>query len=35
LTIGEGAAIGDARVHIGPRVGISKAVDWPLRYRVR
>ena len=33
LVIRAGAAVDDAAVLISPRVGISKAVDWPLRYR--
>jgi DNA-3-methyladenine glycosylase len=35
LTIHAGEAVPDARVIVGPRVGITKAVDWPLRFRVR
>ena len=35
ITIHNGVAVPDSRVLIGPRVGISKAVDWPLRFRVR
>jgi len=35
LTIHDGDAVPDARVLVGPRVGISRAVDWPLRFRVR
>jgi DNA-3-methyladenine glycosylase len=35
LSIHAGEAIPDADVIIGPRVGISRAVDWPLRFRVR
>jgi len=34
LTIHTGHTVNDADVLIGPRVGISKAVDWPLRFRV-
>lgn len=34
LSIRAGEPVPDARVVIGPRIGISKAVDWPLRYRV-
>ncbi len=32
LTIHAGEAVPDDRVVIGPRVGISKAVEWPLRF---
>ena len=35
LTILAGTPVPDDEVLIGPRVGISKAVDWPLRFRVR
>jgi DNA-3-methyladenine glycosylase len=34
ITIHEGAQIPESRVTTGPRIGISKAVDWPLRFRV-
>ncbi len=34
LTIHHGISVPDERVLIGPRIGISKAVDWPLRFRV-
>lgn len=33
ITIHAGVAVPDSRVIIGPRVGITKAVDWPLRFR--
>lgn len=33
LTIHAGDPVSDARVIVGPRIGISKAVDWPLRFR--
>jgi DNA-3-methyladenine glycosylase len=33
LAIYEGTRVPDAQVVIGPRVGISKAVEWPLRFR--
>ncbi len=33
LTIHAGEPVPDARVVVGPRVGISKAVDLPLRFR--
>ena len=32
LTIHAGHPIPDARVSVGPRIGITKAADWPLRY---
>lgn len=32
LTIEEGEEVSDARVLVTPRIGISKAVDWPLRF---
>lgn len=35
LTIAAGESVPDAQLLIGPRVGISKAVDWPLRFRER
>ena len=35
LTLLAGDAVPDDAVIVGPRVGISKAVDWPLRFRVR
>lgn len=35
LRILAGAPVPDEYVVAGPRVGISKAVDWPLRFRVR
>ncbi len=35
LSIHRGITIPDADIVVGPRVGISKAVDWPLRFRVR
>ena len=34
ITIHGGNPVPDSRVIIGPRVGITKAIDWPLRYRV-
>ncbi len=33
LTVCRGVEVGEAEV--GPRVGISKAMDWPLRFRAR
>ena len=35
LTIYQGDAIADERVIVGPRIGITKAIDWPLRFRYR
>ncbi|MGV3710601.1 MAG: DNA-3-methyladenine glycosylase [Gemmatimonas sp.] len=35
ISIVRGVEIPDTRVVIGPRIGISKAVDWPLRFLVR
>ena len=34
LRILAGTAVADADVSIGPRIGIRKAADWPLRYWV-
>jgi DNA-3-methyladenine glycosylase len=34
LTIVNGDSIPDEQVIIGPRVGITRASDWPLRFRV-
>ncbi len=33
LTIHTGVAVPEDRVVVGPRVGITKAVEWPLRFR--
>lgn len=33
ISILAGTAVPDSAVIIGPRIGISKAVDWPLRFR--
>jgi DNA-3-methyladenine glycosylase len=33
LQILEGESVPDEQVIVGPRIGISKAVDWPLRFR--
>ena len=35
LTVLAGTPVPDDDVIVGPRVGISKAVDWPLRFLVR
>jgi DNA-3-methyladenine glycosylase len=35
LTVLAGPPVSDHDVLIGPRVGISKATDWPLRFRRR
>jgi DNA-3-methyladenine glycosylase len=35
LWLAPGAEVPDEAVEVGPRVGISRAVDWPLRFRVR
>ncbi|HET8654205.1 MAG TPA: DNA-3-methyladenine glycosylase [Longimicrobiaceae bacterium] len=35
LWIEAGDPVPDREVMVGPRVGISRAVDWPLRFRVR
>jgi DNA-3-methyladenine glycosylase len=35
LTVLAGEPVPEADVIVGPRVGISKAVEWPLRFRVR
>jgi DNA-3-methyladenine glycosylase len=34
LVIREGSPVGDDRIVITPRIGITKAADWPLRYYV-
>lgn len=34
ITINSGIEIAERDVIVGPRIGISKAVDWPLRFRV-
>ncbi len=35
LVIREGRSITDAEIETTPRIGISRAVDWPLRYIIR
>lgn len=35
LTIHSGEPVPDNQVVVGPRIGISKAVEWPLRFFVR
>ena len=35
LRILAGARVPDADIAVGPRIGIRKAVDWPLRFHVR
>ena len=35
LQLRQGAPVSDADVVVSPRIGISKAIDWPLRYFVR
>ena len=35
ITLHAGTPVPDSDVIIGPRVGITKAIDWPLRFRVR
>lgn len=32
VVVRRGSALPDTEVHTGPRVGITKAADWPLRY---
>lgn len=34
LTIHAGVPVADAGVVVGPRVGITKAVEWPLRFSI-
>ena len=34
LRIREGQPVPDDRVHVGPRIGITKAADWPLRWSI-
>jgi DNA-3-methyladenine glycosylase len=35
LIIREGRSVPDDQVEITPRIGITKAADWPLRYLIR
>jgi DNA-3-methyladenine glycosylase len=35
ISIRAGTVVADERVTVGPRIGISKAADWPLRFLVR
>ena len=35
LVIRAGESVSDAEIEAGPRIGITKAVDWPLRYVIR
>lgn len=35
ICIREGDPVSDGEVEVTPRIGITKAVDWPLRYIVR
>lgn len=35
ISIMSGSPVPDDGVIVGPRIGISKAVDWPLRFRTR
>ncbi|MEP6834521.1 MAG: DNA-3-methyladenine glycosylase [Gemmatimonas sp.] len=35
ISINQGMAVPDSQVMVGPRIGISKAVDWPLRFLVK
>jgi DNA-3-methyladenine glycosylase len=35
VTVRRGRAVPDADVVASPRVGITKAADWPLRFTVR
>jgi DNA-3-methyladenine glycosylase len=35
LVIREGSSVADDQVVTGPRIGITKAADWPLRYYIR
>lgn len=35
LWIAHGRAVQDAEIAVGPRIGITRAADWPLRFWVR
>lgn len=35
LVIREGLSVANADIQVGPRIGITKAADWPLRYIIR
>ena len=35
LVIREGESISDDAIDVGPRIGITKAADWPLRYSIK
>jgi len=35
VTVRRGAAVADADVEVSPRIGVSRAADWPLRYFLR
>lgn len=35
ISINQGIVVPDNEIIVGPRIGISKAVDWPLRFIVR
>ena len=35
LVIREGRTVRSGEIEITPRIGISRAVDWPLRYVIR
>lgn len=35
LVIRAGEPVSDAAIEVGPRIGITKAADWPLRYVIR
>jgi len=35
LVIREGRSVNSSDIEISPRIGISRAVDWPLRYLIR
>jgi len=34
ISINEGSVVPANTIVVGPRVGISKAIDWPLRFRI-